>query len=150
MDVRHKVAEKGCRDSKSPNAVSHRLPDVEVENVVDGRTAVACTAAGGLSRKQRLVGKTSQHQHEQEDAEDAHGVVKTHSGQQARQHKGQDDSEDAAAGCHDAVHQAQAPLEVIAQDDQAGLVGEGAAAGKHHTIGEVQRPQGAAGRAGRR
>lgn len=146
VNIRHKVAVQGCWDSKSPDTISQRFPDVEVEDLVDGGAAAACVAAGSLSRQQRLVEETSQHQHKHEDAEDAHGVVKAHSAQQARQHEGQDDGEDAAAGGHDAVHQAQALLEVVAQDDQAGLVGEGAAAGKHNAVGEVQGPQGAARR----
>lgn len=69
--------------------------------------------------------------------------METHSVQQARQQERQGNGEDAAAGCHDAVHQAQALLKVMPQDDQAGLVGEGAAARKHNAIGEVhgaQRP----------
>lgn len=142
MNIRHKVAIKGCWDSKRPDTISQRLPNVEVEHLVDAWATAA--GAGGLHRQQRLVGETSQYQHKHENAEDTHGVVKAHSAQQARQHEGQDDGKDAAAGGHDAVHQAQALFEVVAQDDQAGLVGEGAAAGKHDAIGEVQRPQGAA------
>lgn len=142
MNVGHKVAVKGRGDSKGPDPISQRLPNAEVEDLLDGWATAA--GAGGLGGQQRLVGESGQHEQKHEDAEDAHGVVKAHPAQQARQREGQDDGEDAAAGGHDAVHQAQALFEVMPQDDQAGLVGEGAAAGKHDAVGEVQRPQRAA------
>lgn len=146
VNIWHKVAIKGCWDPKSPNTISQRLPNVEVEDLVDGWTAAASASGGGFCRHQWFVGETCQHQHKHEDAEDPHGVVKAQLVQQAGQHEGQDDGEDAAPSGHNAIHQAQALLEVVAQDNQAGLVGERAATGKHNAIGEVQGPQGAAGR----
>lgn len=142
VNIRHKVAVKGCRDTKGPNAISQRLPDIDVEDLVHGRAPAACAGVGGPDWQQGLVGEAGQHQHKHKDAQDTHGVLETHFVQQARQHEGQGDGEDAAAGGNDAVHQAQALLEVVAQDDQAGLVGEGAAAGKHDAVGEVHGAEG--------
>lgn len=122
MDIRHKIAIEGSWDSEGPDAISQRLPDVDVEDLLHGWEAAARAGVGGLGWQQGLVGETGQHQDEHEDAEDAQGVVEAHSGQQAGQDEGHADGEDAAAGRHDAIHQAQALLEVVAQDDQAGLV----------------------------
>lgn len=61
------------------------------------------------------------------------------------QEEGQRHGDEAAAAGHDAVGQAKAALEVVAEDDQRGLEGEGAAAAKEDAIGEVtdlQRPGG--------
>lgn len=146
VNVRHKVAVKGRRDAKGPNAISQRPPDVDVEELAHGRAPTARAGVGGLGGQQRPVGEAGQHQHEHEDAEDAQGVLEAHSAQQARQHEGQRDGEDAAAGRHDAVHQAQPLLEVVAQDDQAGLVCEGAAAGEDDAVGEVEKAQGPGGK----
>lgn len=142
MNVRYKVAIEGCRDTEGPNAISQRLPDVDVEDPAHGWAPAACAGVAGFDRQQGPVGEAGQHQHEHEDAEDAHGVLEAHFFQQARQRKGQGDGEDAAAGRHDAVHQTQALLEVVAQDDQAGLVGERAAAGEHNAVCEIQGAQG--------
>lgn len=102
----------------------------------------ACAGVWGFDWQQGLVGEASQHQHEHKDAEDTHGVLEAHFFQKAWQQKGQGDGEDAAACSHDAIHQAEAFLEVVAQDDQAGLVGKRAAAGKHYAIGEVHGTKG--------
>lgn len=145
MNIGHKVAIEGRRDTEGPNAISQRLPDIEVEELAHGRAPAACAGDGGFDRQQGLVGEAGQHQHKHKDAEDAHGVLEAHFFQQARQQEGQGDGEDAAAGRHDAVHQAQALLEVVAQDDQTWLVGERAAAGKHNAVGEVHGAQGPVG-----
>lgn len=144
VDIWDKVAVERRRDSEGPDAVTKRLPDVDVEKAA-GPPAAA--AAGGILgvRQQGAVGEAGQHQHEDEHAEDPQRVLQAHLLQQARQHEGQRDGEDAAAGCHNAVDQTQAPLEVVAQDDQAGLVAEGAAACKHDSVGEVQETEGPAG-----
>lgn len=140
VNIRHKVTIEGCRDTKGPNAISQRPPDVEVEDLVHRGAGAAC--AGRFDGQQGLVGEASQHQYKHKKAEDPHRVVEAHLIQQARQYEGQGDGEEAAAGSHNAVHQAQALLEVVAQDDQAGLVGEGAATGKYNAVGEVQWTQG--------
>lgn len=143
MNIRHKVAIEGCRDTKGPNTISQRLPDIDVEDFAHGWAFAACASVEGFDWQQGLVGEAGQHQHKHKDAEDAHGVLEAHSLQQDRQQEGQGDGEDAAAGGHNAVHQAKALLEVVTKDDQTGLVGEGAATGKHDAIGEVhgnQRP----------
>lgn len=142
VNVRHKVTIEGCRDTKGPNAISQRPPDIEVEDLVHRWARAACAGVGRFGGQQGLISETSQHQHKHKEAEDTHGVVQAHSIQQVRQYEGQGDGEEAAAGGHNAVHQAQALLEVVAEDDQAGLVGEGAAAGKYDAIGEVQWAQG--------
>lgn len=139
VNVRHKVSVKCCRDAERPDAISPRLPDIDVEDLAHARARLG---AGGFGGQQGLVGEAGQQQHKHEEAEDAHGVMEAQWFQQARQHEGHDEGEDATAGRHDAVHQTQALLEVVAQDDQAGLVGKGAAAGEHNAIGEVQGTQG--------
>lgn len=103
----------------------------------------ACTGVGGFDRQQRLVGKPSKYQHKHKDAEETHGVMKAHILQQLRQNERYANGEETAASSHNSIHQAQALLKVVAQDDQAWLVGKGAATGKHNAIGEVhgtQRP----------
>lgn len=50
--------------------------------------------------------------------------------------------DEAAAPGHDAVGQAQAALEVVAEDDQRGLEGEGAATAKEDPICEITDLQG--------
>ncbi len=142
MNIGHEVAIERCRDTEGPNAISQRLPDVEVEDLAKGWAPAACAGGGVFDRQQGPVGEASQHQHKHKDAEDTHGVLEAHFFQQARQQEGQGDGEDAAAGRHDAVHQTQALLEVVPQNDQTGLVGERAAAGKHNAIGEVHGAQG--------
>lgn len=57
--------------------------------------------------------------------------------------EGQRDGDEAAAPGHEAVGQAQAALEIVTQDHQGGLEGEGAATAKEDPIGEIthlQRP----------
>lgn len=142
MNIRHKVAIEGCRDSESPNAISQRPPDIDVEDLTQGRALASCAGVAGFDWHQGLVGEASQHQYEHKDAQNAHGVLEAHFFQQTRQHEGQGDGEDAAAGRHNAIDQTQALLEVVAQDDQAGLVGERAATGKYNAIGEIQGAQG--------
>lgn len=145
VDIRDKVAVESCRDAEGPDAVTQRLPDVDVKETAGPPTAAGSGDILG-GRQQGAIGEASQHQHKDEHAKDAQRVLQAHFHQQARQHEGQRDGEDTAAGCHDAVDQTQAPLEVVAQDDQAGLVAEGAAACKYYSVGEVQESQGPARR----
>lgn len=139
VDIRDEVAVERRRDAEGPDAVTQRLPDVDVEEAAGPPAAAGGGALGG--RQQGPVGEAGQHQHKDEHTQDAQRVLQAHFDQQARQHEGQRDGEDAAAGRHDAVDQTQAPLEVVAQDDQAGLVAEGAAARKHDSVGEVEESQ---------
>lgn len=101
----------------------------------------ARTGVGGFGRQQGLVGKPGKYQHNHEDAEESHGVVKTHILQQLGQNERYANGEETAASGHNAIHQAQALLKVVAQDDQAWLVGKGAATGKHNAVGEVHGTQ---------
>lgn len=87
MDIRHKVAIESCRDTESPNAISQRLPDVDVEDLAHGWELSACLGVSGFDGQEGLVGEASQHQHKHEDAEDTHGVLEANFFQQARQHK---------------------------------------------------------------
>lgn len=137
MDIRHKVAIEGCRDTKGPDAISQRPPDVDIEDLAHGRESTACLAVGGFVGQKGPVGQAGQHQHEHDDAEDAHGVMQANVLQQSRHHEGQNNCEEAAAGRHDAIDQTQAFLEIVAQDDEAGLVGKGAATGEHNAVGEI-------------
>lgn len=104
MNIRHEVAIEGCRDPEGPNTISQRLPDIEVEDLAHGWASAACGGVGSFDRQEGPVGEASQHQHKHKDAEDAHGVLEAHFFQQARQHEGQGDGEEAAAGGHNAVH----------------------------------------------
>lgn len=142
VNIWHEVAVEGRWDAECPNAISQGLPDVDVEDLANWRAPAARGGIAGFDGHQGLVGEAGQHQHEHEDAEDAHGVVEAHFVQQVGQREGQRDGEGTAAGRHDAVHQSQALLEVVTQDNQTGLVGEGAAAGEHNAVGEVQGAQG--------
>lgn len=139
MNVWHKVAVECRRDAKGPNAVTQRLPDVDVKEAAGLAAAGRRVTLRGW--QQGAVGEAGQHQHKDEHAKDAQRVLQAHLPQQGRQHEGQRDGEDAAAGCDDAVDQTQAPLKVVAQDDQAGLVTKRAAAGKNYSVGEVQESE---------
>ena len=148
MDIRHKVPVEGGGDSEGPDAVPQGLPNVDVEHLLHGRAAASTPGVLVRAGHQRRVGEASQHEDEHEDAKDTHGVLQSHLLQQTREEQGQGDCEGAGAGRHDAVDQAQAFLEVVAQDDQAGLVGEGTAGGKHDAVGEVEGAQGPGGTGG--
>lgn len=52
--------------------------------------------------------------------------------------------EEAGTGCYHAVGQAQALAEVVAEDDQRGLEGEGGATAEQYAICEIAKAQGAA------
>lgn len=69
VNIRHKVSVQSCRDTKGPNTISQRLPDVDVEDLAHGGTA-ACAGAGGFDRQQGFVGEAGQYQDEHEDTED--------------------------------------------------------------------------------
>lgn len=58
------------------------------------------------------------------------------------QEEGEWHGDEAAAPGHDAVGQAQAALEVVTEDDQRGLEGEGAATAKEDPIREITDFQG--------
>lgn len=70
VDIRDKVAVERCRDAKGPDAVTQRLPDVEVKEAAGPPTAAGsgCILGDG---QQRPVGKAGQHQHKDEHAKDA-------------------------------------------------------------------------------
>jgi len=115
MNIGYKVAIEGGWDAKGPDAVSHRPPDVGVEDLAHAWSA--CLGICRFDWQQGLVGEASQHQNKHKDAENTHGVLEAHTFEQTRQYEGQCDSEEAAAGRHDAIHQTQALLEVVAQND---------------------------------
>ncbi len=141
MNVRHEVSVQGRRDPKGPYAVSQRPPDVHVKHPVERGTAAARLAAAAADRfgQQGFVGESRQHEHEHEDAHHTQRVSESHAVQQAGQHVREHDGEHAAARRHDAVHQAQPPLEIVTQDHQTRLICKAAAAGEDDAVGEVQR-----------
>ncbi len=141
MNVRHEVSVQGRRDPKGPYAVSQRPPDVHIKHPVERGTAAARLAAADGFGQQGFVGESRQHEQEHEDAQHTHRVCESHALQQTGQHERERDGEHAAARRHDAVHQAQSPLEIVTQDHQTRLIRKAAATGEDYAVGEVQRPE---------
>lgn len=137
MNIRHKVSVKGRGDPKGPYAVSKRPPDVYVKHFAGCGTAAAGLAAADGFGKEGFVGQSGQHEDEHEDGQHAQCVVESYATQQAGQHVWERYGEHAAARRHDAVHQAQSPLEVVTQDHQARLIRKTAASCKDYAVGEV-------------
>lgn len=141
MNVRHEVSVQRRRDSKGPDSISQRLPDLQVKDPVEGGTAAArLTAAHGFGQE-GFVSEASQHQDEHEDGQNPQRVLESHASQQTRQQVREGDGEHAAARRHDAIHKTQPALEVMTQNHQTGLIRKTAAAREHYTIREVQRPE---------
>lgn len=55
MNIRHKVAIKSCRNTKGPNAVSQRLPYVDVEDLAQRWAPAACLGVSGFNGQEGLV-----------------------------------------------------------------------------------------------
>lgn len=55
VNIRHKVAIEGCRDTEGPNAISQGLPDIDVEDLAQWG-APACAGVGGFDWQQGPVG----------------------------------------------------------------------------------------------
>lgn len=141
MNVRHEVSVQRGGDPEGPDSISQRLPDPQVKDPVERRTAAARLPAAHGFGQEGFVSEARQHQDEHEDGQNSQRVVESRSLQQTGQNVRERDGEHAAARRHDAVHKAQPALEVMTQNHQTGLIRETAAAREHYTICEVQRPE---------
>lgn len=147
VDIRDEVAEQGKRHTGGPHGVGGHLEDGSVEKP-SRRTELAPVASRGctlpVAGGERPVGEAGQEEDEHEHAQDPQRVGEVHAVREHPQQEGQQHREGAAPGGDHAVHQPEALLEVLSQDHQGGLVGEGAAAGEDDSVGEVQGLNGAA------
>lgn len=161
MNIRHKVPKKCKWYSNGPHCVRCHLEDGKIENFFwrtelspgkEGESVASfgCTVFIFGTGSKRSVSEASQKEDKQEDAEDPEGVEEAHAVGQNPQEERQQNREDAAASGDDAVHQSKALLEIVSQNDQGRLVGEGATTGKYDPIGQVQRFDGAVRRRKRR
>lgn len=82
------------------------------------------------SRHQRFECQCQKSLDQHKDTQDLKGPSKAQTFHHLIQENWQNHGEEAGPGCHHAVGQAQALAEVVAQNDQRGLEGEGGAAAK--------------------
>lgn len=150
MYIRHEVAKHGCGYSKRPHAVRHHVKNTQVEVLPDASEdpaqpapALSRGALLGLglgrarthtwgshtasSRQQRFEKQSQQGLDEHEHAEDLEGPAQAQGRHHLLEEHEEADGEDAGARRHHTVGQAQTLAEVVAQDDQRGLKGEGGA-----------------------
>ena len=154
VNIRYKVAEKCKRYSNGPHCICCHLEDGKIEHFFwrtelspgkEGESVASfgCTIFIFGTGSKRSVSEASQKENKHEDAQDPEGVEEAHAVGQKPQKERQQNCEDAAASGDDAVHQSKALLEIVSQNDQGRLVGEGAATGKYDSVGQVQRLNGA-------
>lgn len=162
VDIWHKVAQHGNCYSERPQLVRHNVKHAQVEVLPDPGHSLApfTRAPWGLGSgfswtrphawrahastggKQRFERQRQQGLDQHEDAENLEGSAETqrffHLVQKDRQAYG----EEAGPSRHHAIGQAQALPEVVPEDHQRGLEGEGGAATKQYPICEVAKDQG--------
>lgn len=164
MDIRHKVAKHSCCHSASPHPVGHNVKHTQVEELPQSCQEAAPLAASlpsgpswvlrivwmrthsvgshaSSSRHQRFESQCQQSLDQHKDTENLKGPGEPQRFHQLVQENWQTHGEEAGPGRHHTVGQAQALTEVVAQNDQRGLEGEGGAAAKQYTVREIAKAQ---------
>ena len=162
MHVGHEVSQHRRGDAERPDAVGDDVEHAEVEVPPDLGQGPAPPAGLGVRRprgrgghapwpaaqprgQQGSEGQGQQRLHQHEDAEDLEGAAQAQGLGHLLQQHGQPHGEQAGPRRHHPVGQAQPPPEVVPQDDQRGLEGEGGAAAEQDAVGEVTQRQRAGG-----
>lgn len=153
MDIRHKVAKYRCCHSASPHPIGHNVKYTQVEELLhfcQEAAPLATSWPSGPSLVLRIVrtrthtvgshASSSRHQRfecqrqksldQHKNTEDLKGPSKPQRFHHLIQENWQTHGEEAGPGRHHTVGQAQALAEVVAQNDQRGLEGEGGATAK--------------------
>ena len=138
VDVGHEVPQHGGGHSEGPHPVGGDVEHLEVEVLADGGVA------GRRAGEQRAEGERQQGLDEHEDAEDLERAAQAQGPHHLLQQHGEGHGEQAAPRRHHAVGQAQPAPEVVAQDHQRRLEGEGRAAAEQDAVREVADAQGPA------
>lgn len=76
-----------------------------------------------------------------EEAEDLKGTAEAQRFHHLVEEKGEEHGEEAGASRHHTVSQAKALVEVVAEDNQRGLEGEGGATAEQYAIREITKAQ---------
>lgn len=144
MYIGNEVAKGSSSNPKGPDAVgtlaehSHVevLPELSQKALAEG---VDTSLAWGVLRagQEGPVGEGKQRKNKHEGTQHLEGLGKLYLSPQHFDEKGEGYGEDATPSRHYTIGQTQATLEVVAQDDERWLKGEGTATTKENPIGEV-------------
>ncbi len=133
MNKRYEVSQKSDGQADGPDDVAFVLPDVDVEKFFHPGSEAFCGCLDARGREvmvelrmshfeQRLPSQGSNHEEGEEGSEHSHRVLQANRSQGLLQKKGENDGEHSAPKRHKTIDDTQVSFEVVAQDDEGGVV----------------------------